>query len=112
MVAGMVVLGAPLGLLVDTGKTGAMIATMGVTMTVPMVGWMLWRGHNWRPTAEMAGAMIVPTLGALALFATDLIVNSGLLISAEHAAMFTVMLGVMLLRRDEYSHHAHREAVA
>ena len=112
MVAGMFVLGAPLALVVDTSETGAMIASMGVTMTVPMVTWMLWRGHDWRPTAEMAGAMIVPTLGALALFATDMVDNRGLLVSAEHAVMFTAMLGVMLLRRDEYSHHAHREAVA
>lgn len=112
MLVGMTVLGIPAGVVVDTGRTGAMVAVMGATMTVSMVGWMRWRGHRWQPTLEMAGSMVVPTLGALALLSAGLVESQGLLLSLEHAVMFTAMLGVMLMRRGEYSHHAHGQVAA
>src|SRR5512144_1188436 len=33
---------------------------MGVFMTVPMVAWMIVRGHGWRHSVEMAVAMLAP----------------------------------------------------
>src|SRR5215831_9382007 len=44
-----------------------MLLTMAVTMTLPMVAWMRFRGHAWQPTAEMAASMLVPTAGVLVL---------------------------------------------
>src|SRR3712207_448452 len=68
MVAGMIVLGPPIGAIVGDGET-LMLLNMGFSMTVPMVAWMRFRGHDWRPTLEMAASMVVPTLAAVALFA-------------------------------------------
>jgi hypothetical protein len=112
MFAGMALLWAPADLVVNTNPTGAMLATMAFTMTAPMVAWMRWRGHLWRPTLEMAGAMVVPTLAMLALLARDVVTDAGVLLGAEHVVMLAAMLGVMLARRDEYSRHAHHEVVA
>jgi hypothetical protein len=53
----------------------------------------------------------VPTAIALPLVGA---VDYGVLMTAEHIAMFLGMLVAMLLRRDEYTghHHRHRHAVA
>jgi hypothetical protein len=110
MFAGMALLWAPADLAVDTNPTGSMLATMAFTMTAPMVAWMRWRGHRWQPTLEMAGAMVVPTLAMLALLACHVVTDAGVLLGVEHVAMLGAMLGVMLARRDEYSHHAHQVA--
>lgn len=84
-----------------------MLLSMGVTMTVPMVAWMRFRGHAWRPTNEMAASMLVPTFAAMALAGTG-VMQGGLLMVVEHVAMLAGMLIVMLLRRDEYSGgHTH-----
>jgi hypothetical protein len=112
MFAGMALLWAPADLLINTNPTGALLATMAFTMTAPMVAWMRWRGHRWQPTLEMAGAMVVPTLAMLALLAADLITDAGVLLGAEHVVMLAAMLGVMLARRDEYTHHAPHEVIA
>ena len=40
---------------------------MAFTMTVPMVAWMRYRGHGWAPAGDMALAMFVPSLVAIAL---------------------------------------------
>ena len=80
-----------------------MLLVMAVTMTVPMVAWMRYRGHGWRPSMEMAGAMFVPTFGAIGLLWADLAGDIGMLVALEHVAMLLAMLVAMLLRRDEYS---------
>jgi len=103
MFVGMALLWTPATLLVNTHGGAAMLTTMAVTMTAPMVAWMRWRGHRWQPTLEMAAAMIVPTLAALALLMMQ--VDAGLLMGVEHVAMLGGMLVAMLARRDEYSHH-------
>jgi hypothetical protein len=110
MFAGMALLWAPADLVIDTHPTGAMLATMAVTMTAPMVAWMRWRGHRWQPTLEMAGAMVVPTLAMLALLAGEVVTDAGVLLGVEHIAMLAAMLAVMLARRNEYAHHAHQVA--
>jgi|tagenome__1003787_1003787.scaffolds.fasta_scaffold20641064_3 hypothetical protein len=105
MLVGMAVLGAPAGLVVDYHATAQMLGAMAITMTVPMAAWMRYRGHGWAPTAEMSAAMILPALGVMGLFTADLVTDVGALMLLEHVVMLAAMLGAMLLRRDEYTHH-------
>jgi len=79
---------------------------MAFDMTVPMVGWMRYRGHDWARGAEMAGAMFVPTLLLLCLLEVGATARDSL-IGLQHALMLPAMLGVMLWRRQAYS-HGHR----
>jgi predicted Kef-type K+ transport protein len=112
MVLGMVVLGAPLGMVLDVESTGPMLIEMAATMTVPMVAWMRFRGHAWRPCLEMSASMVLPTIGTLALLGGGLVEGAGALMLVEHAVMLPAMLVAMLLRRDEYScDHAHQREV-
>ena len=102
MFVGMLVLGVPAGLVVDLDDQEALkLLGMAVTMTIPMVAWMRYRGHGWRPCAEMSAAMFLPTFVAIALLAT---VDYGTLMMAEHVAMLLAMLVAMLLRPSEYTH--------
>lgn len=113
MLLGMVVLGAPAEALLalagsgwdalEAGAPSVLFLGMFATMTVPMVAWMRVRGHAWQPCWEMAGAMLAPTLVAIALLETGA-GDFHALMGLEHAAMFVAMFAVMLLRRDEYSH--------
>ena len=118
MVGGMVVLGAPAGWLMGAFGTSwsqlspaMMVLVMAVTMTAPMVAWMRFRGHAWRPTAEMAASMLLPAFAAMAL-AWTVVTAVGTLMVVEHAAMLAAMLVAMLVRRDEYMGAHHRPAVA
>jgi flagellar biosynthetic protein FliP len=114
MVAAMLVGMAGLGLVSLAGvglpdRVGLRLVEMAAWMTVPMVAWMRFRGHAWRPCAEMAASMVVPAVAVLALLGTGALTDEGALMMIEHTAMFPAMLAVMLLRRDEYSgqhHHA------
>jgi hypothetical protein len=83
-----------------------MLAVMALTMTVPMVAWMRHRGHGWGASNEMAASMLVPTAGVLLLLGAGLVEDMGALMTIEHATMFPAMLGVMLLRREEYGYSA------
>lgn len=90
------------------------VCAMALTMTVPMVGWMRVRGHAWRPNAEMAASMLVPTLAVMALLAAG-VGTTGSLMVPEHVGMLGCMLAAMLLRRDEYAcvgRHGARTVVA
>ena len=118
MFGGMVVLGAPTGWLMGAFGTSwsrlspaMMVFVMAVTMTAPMVAWMRFRGHAWRPTAEMAASMFLPAFAAMAL-AWTAVTAVGTLMVVEHAAMLAAMLVAMLLRRDEYMGAHHRPAFA
>ena len=114
MVLGMVVLGAPADAVFHVDGTGPMLIEMASTMTLPMVAWMRFRGHGWRPSMEMAASMIVPTLGTLALLGAGVVEDVGALMIIEHAAMLPSMLLAMLLRRAEYScdHGGHAPVAA
>jgi hypothetical protein len=101
MFVGMGVVMAVAGMPED--GSGALLY-MATSMTVPMVAWMRFRGHGWRPSLEMAGAMYAPALGAIALLGT---VDYDVLMGVEHVAMLLAMLVAMLYRRDEYTGHAH-----
>jgi hypothetical protein len=116
MFVGMAVLGLPLAafgtgwheLSIDAPALGFL--GMATSMTVPMVGWMLYRGHGWRANAEMSAAMFVPTFAVIALTGADLVTDTGALMTIEHSAMFVLMAAVMLARPAEYIHR-HRVAV-
>ena len=115
MFAGMVVLGAPAGWalqafgsstseLTDTAPA-LMLLGMAVTMTLPMVAWMRYRGHGWRANTEMAASMVLPTFAAIGVLAAGVMTDIGTLLAVEHVAMLVGMLAAMLLRLDEYTHH-------
>ena len=116
MFLGMAVLGIPAGWALgaagsswdelNTHAPALMLLGMAVTMTVPMVAWMRYRGHGWRANTEMAASMVVPTLAAIGVLAAGAM-SIGALLVVEHVAMLLGMLAAMLLRPDEYTHHAH-----
>ncbi len=88
---------------------GLMFLGMATTMTVPMVGWMLHRGHRWRASAEMSASMFVPTFAVIGVLWAGLITDIGVLMLIEHVAMLTAMAGAMLMRPAEYTHHTQVE---
>jgi len=114
MILGMIVLGLPgevalraLGTSwndLHADAPAAVLLYMFAIMTVPMVAWMRFRGHSWRPCAEMAASMLVPTLAAISLLG---VADFGTLMTLEHVAMLPSMLLVMMLRPDEYAHAHH-----
>ena len=86
------------------GTAGELVA-MAAWMTAPMVVWMRYRGHEWRPCAEMTAAMVLPTAGVLASLATGTVTDSHSLLMIEHTVMFPAMLLAMLVRVAEYTGH-------
>ena len=120
MMLGMVVLGMPAEMVLQAAGSGAaelerdapavLLLGMAFVMTVPMVGWMAYRGHGPRANAEMAASMLVPGVGVIALLAAGLVTDVGDLLVIEHVVMLPSMLAVMLSRRAEYSSHAHHVA--
>jgi len=116
MFLGMAVLGVPAGWALGAAGSSwsqlhsdapaLMLLGMAVTMTVPMVGWMAYRGHGRRANAEMSAAMFVPTSAVIGLLWAELVTDVGALLVIEHVAMFLSMLGAMLLRGAEYTHQA------
>jgi hypothetical protein len=113
MFLGMFVLMAPTGVLFSAFGTSwsrlspAMnMFAMALTMTVPMVAWMRYRGHAWRPNVEMAASMLIPTFAVMGLLWAG-IGNPGTLMVPEHAGMLACMLAAMVLRREEYSGACH-----
>ena len=81
------------------------LAVVTFNMTAPMLAWMRVRGMPARPTAEMAGAMVV--LALLILVAGWLGVTAmSTLPWLAHGLMMPAMLVPMLLRPHLYSTHA------
>jgi hypothetical protein len=112
MFLGMAVLGPPAGWVMGAFGTSwgdisteLMILVMATTMTLPMVGWMAYRGHGTRANAEMSASMYVPAFAAIALKWSGMVTGAGVLMVIEHVAMLLCMAGVMLLRPAEYMHH-------
>jgi hypothetical protein len=109
MLLGMAVLGgvasgvfALAGGSLDDADAAVRAFVMGFNMTVPMVGWMLYRGHGGGRSAEMAGAMVVPTLLAVALYWAGALAGDAVS-AVQHAVMIPAMVAVMLWRYDHYS---------
>ena len=108
MMLGMALLGVPARAVYDVSDRPALLLVeMALTMTIPMVAWMRFRGHGWRLCNEMAASMLIPALGALALLGGGLVTDTAAL-GIEHMAMLPSMLVAMLLRRDEYTGQHHR----
>jgi hypothetical protein len=117
MFLGMAVLGTPAILALGAAGVSSaelqsdapavLLLGMGITMTLPMVAWMRYRGHGWAASNEMAASMLIPTAGVIALLGAGLVEDVGTLLMAEHVVMLPSMLVAMLVRRDEYSHGAH-----
>jgi uncharacterized membrane protein YhaH (DUF805 family) len=119
MMAGMVVLYLLDVLTPDTASYSAAFEygtilfdfAMAVFMTVPMVAWMIVRGHDRRHVKDMVFGMNVPVAAIIVLRLLG--AESGLpwLVDASHPAMFLGMLMAMLYRRDHYTgkagHSAH-----
>ena len=116
MFLGMAILGIPADRALDAvGATSDefMFLGMATTMTGPMVGWMLYRGHGWRANAEMSASMLVPTFAVIGVLSAGLLTDIGVLMVVEHVAMLLAMAGVMLLRPSEYiHHHGHAQVTA
>jgi hypothetical protein len=111
MAVGMVVLhpvwmflldGSGAAWLMSNPYTGGLI--MATNMTVAMSAWMRFRGHRWRPIAEMGAAMYLPFLLLFVPLALGLI-DDGALMLWGHVLMLPAMAAVMLLRPHEYAHH-------
>jgi hypothetical protein len=115
MFAGMIAIGMPagvalsgLGIELADDAPAALLLGMGITMTVPMVAWMRYRGHGWAASNEMAASMMIPSVAVVGLLAAGVVVETGTLLAIQHVVMFPAMLAVMFLRLDEYTHaHAH-----
>jgi hypothetical protein len=85
--------------------TQALVA-MAVGMTVPMVGWMLYRGMGWRNSYEMTLAMVLPVIPFLCLVWFN--VTESAQCGAYCAVTVLAMLALMRYRRSEYEmHHMH-----
>ena len=78
------------------------VLAMALSMTVPMVAWMLFRGHGRRNSAEMAAAMLVPAIPFIILCALHVLparTANGIYMVLSTLAM----LGLMVYRRAVYS---------
>ena len=89
---------------------------MAVFMTVPMVAWMIVRGHGWRHSAEMAVAMLAPMAVGIVPQALGLVAYQPWFPAAGMLGMLLGMIIVMLYRRDHYTgkgspsaHATHRD---
>jgi hypothetical protein len=120
MFLGMGVLGLPAGWVMGALGTSwsqlhseapaLMLFAMAVTMTVPMVAWMRFRGHGWRANSEMSASMFLPTFAVIGLLWAGLVEDIGVLLAIEHVAMLLSMLAAMLLRPAEYTRqHGHAQ---
>ena len=115
MMAGMAVLGVALATLGEPPGYANLFVQygfMGVSMSVPMVAWMRYRGHSWRDGGEMTAAMLAPMLALVvpvesgaAGYVPGLSEHSLPVLS--HVAMIGGMVALMVYRRDRYAHGAH-----
>ncbi|MBE3558884.1 MAG: hypothetical protein IMW89_06625 [Ktedonobacteraceae bacterium] len=87
----------PLGLEVS-------LLAMQVVTTIPILAWMRIRKYAWRLNAEMAGAMIVPTIVLIAAYALGMLPRASLMLGT-HLLILPAMLAVMLYRWRDYTSH-------
>jgi hypothetical protein len=78
------------------------VAFMGVSMVLPMVAWMSYRGHTRAQNVEMAMSMTIPTVITAVLAAVGTF-GAATALEVQHIVMVPAMLGVMLWRYDEYA---------
>ncbi len=120
MMIGMCLLGgAARGILAIAGHSNffdhvvLLALLMPTNMTIGMALPMLYRGHAWGRVGEMALAMYLPFVVLLVPYALGA-GDRGMVLGGGHALMLPLMLGAMLLRRDEYSqdHRSHSRHAA
>ncbi len=80
-----------------------MAMVMATNMTIGMTAWMRYRGHGWRPCAEMGAAMYLPFLALFPPMWAGWIDSGGMLLWG-HVLMLFAMAGAMALRPSEYAH--------
>jgi hypothetical protein len=124
MASGMVVYGVLFRSPLDPTGYGSLLGAhpylseflMLVAMSMPMVAFMLYRGHGWLQTAEMVVGMVVPSVAVICIVAISVVpfLTDSTLSVSSHVAMLMGMLLAMLYRRTEYagSHAHHRMAQA
>ncbi len=78
------------------------VSFMGVSMVLPMVAWMAYRGHTRAQNVEMALSMATPTAIAAVLAAVGAF-DAAAALGVQHVVMVPAMLGVMLWRYEEYA---------
>ena len=83
------------------------ISMMELSMIIPMVLWMKFRGHSWRHGAEMSAAMVAPSIPIYAIGLAWPEVFGGSLSIWSHGAMLLGMLALMVVQRDMYMGHVH-----
>lgn len=76
---------------------------MDVFMTVPMLVWMILRGHGWRHSLEMGVAMLAPIAVINLLCSLGVVEYLPWLTEASGPAMYLGMLAAMLYRRNHYT---------
>ena len=86
--------------------------TMTIFMTLPMVAWMIHRGHGWRHCIEMVIAMITPvaSIGLLCQLGVDEYLPW--LAGLSMPAMLIGMIAAMLYRKDHYTVKANQSVHA
>ncbi len=96
-------------------KSGTVLSelAMAVFMTVPMVAWMIVRGHGRRHSLEMGLGMFAPVAAIVVLRLLGADAYMPWLRYFSHPAMFLGMLAAMLYRRDHFTGKAgHRPHTA
>ncbi len=94
-------------------KSGTILSelAMAIFMTIPMVAWMILRGHGWRHSAEMGFAMFAPVAAVFVLRLLGADAYLPWISKVSHLGMFFGMVIAMLYRRDHYPgktvHSAH-----
>lgn len=88
----------------------AFLLVMALTMTAPMVAWMLHRGHSRRSAGEMAAVMIAPALPLTGLMIGHVITDSAC--GAYMSASTIAMIALIVHRRSEYRVTAGAHTVA
>jgi hypothetical protein len=85
------------------------ILEIGILLAIPMAAWMRFRGHEWRPTLEMASTSIILAILLVGAASLGFMQKASMLDWLKRLAC-PVMLIPMLYRLDLYtSHHAsHR----
>jgi len=79
----------------------ASLLVIAAGMTIPMTGWMLYRGMGGRNAAEMGAAMALPVIPFLFLVWFD--VTESAQCGAYCIVAIAAMVGLMRFRRSEYS---------
>ena len=105
MFAGAAVFVSAVGITIEEAiqdHSVSFVIVMAFSMTAPMLAWMHYRGHAWSVCLEMAAVMIAPAVPLCLLRMADVI--SGSVCGAYCGLSLVAMVGVMVYRRDYYSH--------